>query len=102
VGAISGQVNVETADPALWADLPVLPVNQQSAEFAVADSLRSVMQTPHPGWTWTGPLSGLSGWPVALRHRAVNRPRGCVGGEFRTNSKGAIFTEDIPAERPFG
>jgi len=37
---------------------------QQSSIFAVSDALRSVMDTPHDGWAWTGPLSGLSGWPV--------------------------------------
>ena len=64
VDAITGQGSARAADPALWADLPVLPLIQQSAVFAVSESLRSVLDTPHQGWMWTGPLSGLSSWPV--------------------------------------
>ncbi len=63
-GAISGRAAVTAADPSLWADLPVLPLIQQSAVFAVAEPLRSVLAGPHDGWNWSGPLSGLSGWPV--------------------------------------
>jgi ABC-type transport system substrate-binding protein len=64
VDALTGAGRVEAADPGLWAALPVLPLIQQSSIFAVSDALRSVMNTPHDGWAWTGPLSGLSGWPV--------------------------------------
>lgn len=62
--AISGRVPVDVVDGRLWTDLPVFPLLQQSSVFAVSESLRSVLGAPHPGWTWTGPLSGLSGWPV--------------------------------------
>ena len=62
--AISGRGTATAADPSLWADLPVLPLIQQSAVFAVAEPLRTVLEGPHDGWAWSGPLSGLSGWPV--------------------------------------
>lgn len=63
--AITGQGVAEAADPSLWADLPVLPFIQQSSVFVVTESLRSVLSGPHQGWMWSGPLSGLSDWPVA-------------------------------------
>ncbi len=63
--ALVGREAVTAADPLLWADLPVLPLTQQSAVFAVAEPLRSVLAGPHQGWNWSGPLSGLSGWPVS-------------------------------------
>ena len=65
VDAITGDGVVAAADPALWSDLPVLPLIQPAAVFAVNESLRSVMATPHQGWMWAGPLSGLSTWPVS-------------------------------------
>ena len=61
----SGGRPSSAADPALWADLPVLPLIQPSAVFAVAEPLRTVLAGPHEGWMWSGPLSGLSGWPVS-------------------------------------
>ncbi len=61
---ITGAGPVAAADPGLWAALPVLPLIQPSSIFAVSDALRSVLDAPHDGWAWTGPLSGLSGWPV--------------------------------------
>ena len=64
MAAITGAGPVAAADPGLWAALPVLPLIQPSSIFAVSDALRSVLDTPHDGWAWTGPLSGLSGWPV--------------------------------------
>jgi hypothetical protein len=64
VAAITGAGPVAAADPGLWAGLPVLPLIQPSSIFAVSDALRPVLDTPHDGWAWTGPLSGLSGWPV--------------------------------------
>jgi ABC-type transport system substrate-binding protein len=64
VAAITGAGPVAAADPGLWAALPVLPLIQPSSIFAVSDALRPVLDTPHDGWAWTGPLSGLSGWPV--------------------------------------
>ena len=65
VDAITGDGKVAAADPALWSDLPVLPLIQPAAVFAVNSSLQSVMATPHQGWMWAGPLSGLSTWPVS-------------------------------------
>ena len=62
--AVSGGVPVDVVDGRLWKDLPVFPLLQQSSVFAVSESLRSVLDAPHQGWAWTGPLSGLSGWPV--------------------------------------
>ena len=62
--AIAGRGTAAAADPSLWAELPVLPLIQQSAVFAVAEPLRSVLEGPHDGWGWSGPLSGLSDWPV--------------------------------------
>ena len=62
--ALVGRGAVGAADPALWADLPVLPLMQPSAVFAVAEPLRTVLDGSHEGWMWSGPLSGLSGWPV--------------------------------------
>jgi ABC-type transport system substrate-binding protein len=64
VAALTGAGSVTAVDPTLWMELPVLPLLQPSTMFAVSDDLRTVLQGPHPGWTWTGPLSGLSGWPV--------------------------------------
>ena len=51
------------ADPGLWVDLPVLPLIQPQAVFAVSPELRPVLAGDHPGWSWTGPLAGLAGWP---------------------------------------
>lgn len=65
LGALIGQGRSAFADPNLWADLPVLPLVQQSAVFAVSESLRTVLVGDHLGWLWTGPLIGLSGWPAA-------------------------------------
>ena len=65
VDAITGVGEVAAADPALWSDLPVLPLIQPAAVFAVSESLGAVMATPHQGWMWAGPLSGLSTWPVS-------------------------------------
>ena len=65
VDAITGNGEVAAADPALWSDLPVLPLIQPAAVFAVSESLRSVMATEHRGWMWAGPLSGLPTWPVS-------------------------------------
>ena len=65
VAAITGRSSADEADAALWAALPVLPLIQQSAIFAVSETLRPVLNGPHDGWMWTGPLSGLSGWPAA-------------------------------------
>ena len=65
VDAITGVGEVAAADPALWTDLPVLPLIQPSAVFAVSESLGAVMATSHEGWMWAGPLSGLSTWPVS-------------------------------------
>ncbi len=62
--ALTGQLAVTEADPGLWVDLPVLPLIQPRAVFAVAPMLRPVLTGAHPGWSWTGPLAGLAGWPV--------------------------------------
>jgi hypothetical protein len=62
--ALVGAGAVAAADPALWADLPVLPLIQPSGVFAVSESLRTVLDWSHEGWMWSGPLSGLSSWPV--------------------------------------
>ena len=65
VRALTGVEPVSVVDPALWSELPVLPLLQPSSMFAVSSSLRSVLQGPHDGWVWTGPLSGLGDWPVS-------------------------------------
>jgi len=65
VGAVTGQTAVEAADPGLWAQLPVLPLAELSTVFAVSPGLASVLDGPHDGWLWTGPLEGLPDWPVA-------------------------------------
>jgi hypothetical protein len=65
VAAITGTGPVAAADPGLWSALPVLPLIQSSSIFAVSDALSPVLGTAHGGWAWTGPLSGLSGWPVS-------------------------------------
>jgi ABC-type transport system substrate-binding protein len=64
VGAITGQSGVEAADPGLWANLPVLPLAELSTVFAVSPGLSAVLDGPHDGWLWTGPLAGLPDWPV--------------------------------------
>jgi len=62
--ALTGQGSSAFADPTLWADLPVLPLLQQLAVFAVSEPLRPVLAGDQRGWMWTGPLIGLSGWPA--------------------------------------
>lgn len=62
--AMTGGAPVGVVDGRLWIDLPVFPLLQPSTVFVVDESLRSVLDSPHEGWTWTGPLSGLSGWPI--------------------------------------
>ena len=64
VDAITGQSGVDAADPGLWANLPVLPLAELSTVFAVSPGLSSVLDGPHEGWLWTGPLAGLAAWPV--------------------------------------
>jgi len=64
VDAITGQSGVEAADPGLWANLPVLPLAELSTVFAVSPGLSAVLDGPHDGWLWTGPLAGLPDWPV--------------------------------------
>ena len=63
VGGLTGQIPVADADPGLWVDLPVLPLIQPQAVFAVSPELRPVLAGEHPGWSWTGPLAGVAGWP---------------------------------------
>jgi len=63
VDAITGQSGVEAADPGLWANLPVLPLAELSTVFAVSPGLSAVLDGPHDGWLWTGPLGGLPDWP---------------------------------------
>ncbi len=65
VWALTGIEPVTVLDPTLWADAPVLPVLQPSTMFAVSASLRPVLDGPHDDWEWTGPLAGLSDWPVS-------------------------------------
>ncbi len=64
VDAITGQSGVEAADPGLWSNLPVLPLAELSTVFAVSPALDSVLDGPHDGWLWTGPLQGLPDWPA--------------------------------------
>lgn len=47
---------------AVLAALPVIPLGQPQAVFAVAAELRSVLSGSRAGWLWTGPLAGLAGW----------------------------------------
>lgn len=61
---LTGQLPVAEADPGLWVDLPVFPLMQPQAVLAVSPALRPVLAGDHPGWSWTGPLAGLAGWPV--------------------------------------
>jgi hypothetical protein len=65
VDALTGQGSAGEADQALWADLPVYPLIQQWSVLAVAPDLTSVLAGAHPGWAWTGPLSGLANWPAS-------------------------------------
>ena len=65
VVAITGTGSATAADPLLWADVPVLPLAQESSVFAVSESLRPVLGGPHDGWAWTGPLAGIAGWPIS-------------------------------------
>ncbi len=55
--ALTGAGPVADADPGLWVDLPVLPVGQPQAVFAVAPDLTAVLGGAHPGWAWTRPLA---------------------------------------------
>ena len=64
VDALTGQGSAGEADQTLWADLPVYPLIQQRSVLAVAPDLTSVLAGAHPGWAWTGPLSGLANWPA--------------------------------------
>jgi ABC-type transport system substrate-binding protein len=63
VEALTGTASASAADPQLWSDLPVLPLIRPLSIFAVSPALRSVLNGDHPGWAWTGPLSGLANWP---------------------------------------
>ena len=65
VDALAGQGSAGEADQTLWADLPVYPLIQQRSVLAVAPDLTSVLAGAHPGWAWTGPLSGLANWPTS-------------------------------------
>ncbi len=64
VDALTGTAPAADADPRLWSDLPVLPLIRPQSVFAVSPALRSVLAGEHPGWAWTGPLSGVAGWPA--------------------------------------
>jgi ABC-type transport system substrate-binding protein len=64
VKAVTGSGPAAAADPPLTVDLPVLPLFQESAVFAVSETLQPVLQGSHEGWMWTGPLVGLPGWPM--------------------------------------
>lgn len=61
-GAMAGR-SATPIDALLWADLPVIPLGEPSAVFAVAPELTSVVAGAGPGWLFTGPLAGASGWP---------------------------------------
>lgn len=52
-----------TIDDLVWADLPVIPLGEPTAVFAVAPELTGVVADAGPGWLWSGPLAGVSGWP---------------------------------------
>ena len=71
---------MSAADPSLWADLPVLPLIQQSSVFAVTESLRSVLTGPHQGWMWSGPLSGSVRLAGRLIDASANMNVGVVAG----------------------
>lgn len=54
---------VPDVDEALWAALPVLPLAQPTATFAVGSGLQSLLDGPVAGWTWATPLLGAQNWP---------------------------------------
>lgn len=51
-------------DPLLWADLPVIPLGEPTAVFAVTPGLTSVVAGSGPGWLFSGPLAGAPRWPA--------------------------------------
>jgi hypothetical protein len=62
--ALVGTASATSADPLLWAGMPVLPLLQPSTVFAVEGSLEGVLPADDSGWTWTGPLNDLPRWPA--------------------------------------
>ena len=55
----------QALDRSLWSALPVFPIAQQTAIFAVSPALGDVAGGAGPGWTFTGPLAGLPAWPAS-------------------------------------
>lgn len=60
---LTGAGTVNSLEQPLWADLPIIPLGQPTAVFAVAPALGSVIRQVGPGWLWTGPLAAVAGWP---------------------------------------
>lgn len=58
----AGRQTLSDVGTAVLAALPVIPLGQPQAVFAVAPELRSVLSGSRAGWLWTGPLAGLAGW----------------------------------------
>ncbi len=61
--ALAGRGNLSTVNDRTWSDLPVIPLGQPTAIFAVGPSLAGVIDQPGSGWLWSGPLQSVPDWP---------------------------------------
>jgi ABC-type transport system substrate-binding protein len=59
--ALAGHGDLSTVNDRIWSDLPVIPVGQPTAIFAVGPSLSGALEQAGPGWLWTGPLPSVAG-----------------------------------------
>jgi ABC-type transport system substrate-binding protein len=63
LASVSGTVR-PAVDDALSAAVPVLPILRPSATFAASALIAPQLGLAGPGWAFSGPLTGLSGWPT--------------------------------------
>ncbi len=61
--AVAGRGDLSGVNDRTWSDLPVLPIGQPTAVFAVGPSLVDVMADIGSGWLWSGPLQSVPEWP---------------------------------------
>jgi ABC-type transport system substrate-binding protein len=61
--ALAGRGGLAAVDRQLAADIPVIPLGEPVAVFAVSAGLARVAGRAGRGWLWTGPLAGLPDWP---------------------------------------
>jgi ABC-type transport system substrate-binding protein len=61
--ALAGQGDLSTVNDRTWSDLPVIPIGQPTAIFAVGPSLAGVLGQAGSGWLWSGPLQSVPDWP---------------------------------------